>query len=1025
MPRRLSAQTSQIPVVLVAGGAGFLGSHICESLLQSGVKVIAVDDLVTGNAANLAAIKNHPNFEFIEYNLNTGVPAGLEDKPISYIVHAAGVETHGESQQASLALALTGAFGTKNLLDLAVSTGARFLLVSSVSVYDGLISSTNLTYYYGSQPEQEAKFSQYEAKRYAEGLCELYAKEYNLDVRVARVSQMYGPRMDLRSPELIARLIKMAVAGQDLKVDANGNTVLLLTYVADAVYGISKLLFADGPQFKGAIYPFYNPEKVSAISVAYTLRDFLPQEGEITFVPPKEMDPQPLPTVSLDRVKRDLDWEPSVSITQGLKLTMEAFKAQPPDLTDHTVTEQQLATLAAVLPLAPVTASSASSAPAADVKAVENSPQVAEATVPSTPSQPTTKKPAKKPAKKGWWRRWILAAVLLGLYFSVGRPMVHTLAYGAAGGWAAQSGVRQAKTLAFGSASGSFASAATNLQRASQSIEGLAWLASISGQQQTYYQTHQLLLGAAASAKGAATLSQAAEPLVGQAKQLLTLTPSAQKGTFISILQHSQTLVTEAQSQLQAADVAYNKPQSSQVAGVSWSDGQEDSRGLMGSYLQRVEAVNAQVLSATNQLSQALSVAPELLGQSETQRYLVLLENSNELRPTGGFLGSYMLVTVQNGRIMSLKIDDIYNPANQLERQTTAPAPLSQALGQQTLGLVDANWSPDGPTAAQQVAALYTEATDIPINGVVFITSQTVKQILAASGPLKLPDYAETVTADNVMQLAQIYSDVGFTPGSTAKKDFLTAMTDQLLLRWQSGGTNQLLPLAKAMLASAEQGEVIAWSDKASAQKLVMDMGWAGQIKTTSGDYLRVVDANLGGNKANYYVQRSTVYAINVDRDKALHAVTTVVWKHSGTSATWPGGDYTNYVRIYAPLGSVLESSDGFKDNQVVVGQENGKTVFGGFVTVPYQTTRSITVRYGLPASLSLPLTNGRYQLTWQKQTGIAEEPFRATFNTPIFLQATGVLAAGKVGEDGSVIWQSKQTKDSSLGLQLESRTNL
>jgi UDP-glucuronate decarboxylase len=244
MPRKLSAQQPQSPTVVVAGGAGFLGSHICESLLKSGVKVLALDDLITGSMANLAAIKQHPNFEFIECNINQGIPPAVQEKHISHIVHAAGVETHGESKDATLAMALTGAFGTKNLLDLAVASGARFLLVSSINVYEGLASSTNLAYYFGSNSEQEARFSQHEAKRYAEGLCELYASDYNLDARVARISQLYGPRMDIRSPELIARLIKLTLSGTDLEVDADGSATLLLTYVADAVYGISRLLFA-------------------------------------------------------------------------------------------------------------------------------------------------------------------------------------------------------------------------------------------------------------------------------------------------------------------------------------------------------------------------------------------------------------------------------------------------------------------------------------------------------------------------------------------------------------------------------------------------------------------------------------------------------------------------------------------------------------------------------------------------------------------------------------------------------------
>jgi nucleoside-diphosphate-sugar epimerase len=1023
MPRRTSAPQSHIPLVLVAGGAGFLGSHLCESLLQSGVKVVALDDLVTGSLQHLAATKHHPNFEFIECNINQGLPESLLSMPISHVVHAAAVETHGESQDATLAVVLTGSYGTKNLLDLAVSTGARFLLVSTINIYEGLASSTSLAYYFGSNTEQQAKFSYNEAKRYAEGLCELYAREYNLDVRVARVSQLYGPRMDLRRPELLPRLIRSVLAGEDLKVDADGSSMLLLTFVTDAVYGISRLLFADQAMIKGGIYAFANPEKVSVISISYTLREFLPPGKEVIFLPVDKQSEFALPKFSLDRVKRELDWEPAVASTEGLKQTIASFQQEAPPLDEHVVTAQQLRTVV-LNEVAPVvtTESTIQKAPGlkfrgtvATTEVKTDLPLNVAPSVVAVEAPKALKKTHKQSVKApSWWRKLLFGAVAVLIYGFLGRPMVHTAVLAVVGGLDVQRGVMAAKSLNFNRAGQEFGLAGEHLRQAGATGNDLNWVAGILGQREPWSQVHQGLNGTAMTMDSLVTLSQAAGPLVDQAKQLAQFDKPSTGGNFSLTIQQSQQAVALAKKQLSQAQSVLDKPSSAKVAGAAEQNGQEVSLGLVAGWLNKGAALVRQAVAGVDQMQQILTVLPSALGDTQDKTYLVMLENSNELRPTGGFMGSYALVQMQHGRIATFKVDDIYNPDGQLHSGIAAMAPFAKALGTKELSLLDANWSPDATLAGAQVGSLYTQATGQEVDGVVFVTTQAMREVLRAAGPMKLSGYKETVTADNFDQLAQVYSDVGFTPGSTAKKDFLGEMSHQLLSTLQSGGSGVWLPTAKALSIGLANREIQVWARDSQVLSLLDQQRWSGRLESTDGDYLRVVDANLSSNKSNYYVQRSTAYAINVDRDSALHGVATISWKHSGTSATWPGGDYINYVRLYVPLGSQLASWTGFDQDGMKSSQEAGKTVFGGFVRVPYGSVKSVEVRYDLPVSLSLPTTKGVYQLLWQKQSGIAQEPLKVTFNAPVFLQASQVSSGGNRQGDG-VVWQTIETNDVSM----------
>src|SRR5690606_34519275 len=156
--------------------------------------------------------------------------------------------------------------------------------------------------------------------------CQMYADEYNLDVRVARLSTVYGPRMDLCDSTFLDTMIQQTLEGQDLIVEEEGSQEVYLTYVEDAVYGVSKLLFAEGEEFHQAIYPLVSPEKTSIISLAYTLRTYLPPGREVKFIPQTKPQQFELPAVSLDRTQRDLDWEPATSLNEGIKKTIESFR---------------------------------------------------------------------------------------------------------------------------------------------------------------------------------------------------------------------------------------------------------------------------------------------------------------------------------------------------------------------------------------------------------------------------------------------------------------------------------------------------------------------------------------------------------------------------------------------------------------------------------------------------------------------------------------------------------------------------
>ena len=191
----------KMPRALVAGCAGFIGSHLVESLLQKKILVTGVDNLSTGKKIYLEQAFKNSNFNFVEFDLNKGIPKQIENEKFDYVFHLASTESHtrDDIEGIEYEILLTNSLTTRNLLEFSVKNNSKFVLASSLGIYQGFVSSVSLENYFGSSEEEEKTFSYSEAKRFAEALVWQYYKKNGLDVRIVRLSEVYGPRMSLKS----------------------------------------------------------------------------------------------------------------------------------------------------------------------------------------------------------------------------------------------------------------------------------------------------------------------------------------------------------------------------------------------------------------------------------------------------------------------------------------------------------------------------------------------------------------------------------------------------------------------------------------------------------------------------------------------------------------------------------------------------------------------------------------------------------------------------------------------------------
>jgi hypothetical protein len=392
-----------------------------------------------------------------------------------------------------------------------------------------------------------------------------------------------------------------------------------------------------------------------------------------------------------------------------------------------------------------------------------------------------------------------------------------------------------------------------------------------------------------------------------------------------------------------------------------------------------------------------LSTAPDLIGLGGRKKYGVLFQNNMELRPTGGFIGSFAVLSFENGKLYDMPVYDVYAADGQLKGHVEPPKPIKDILGEANWYLRDSNFDPDFPTSARRSEWFIKKTLNLDLDGTVGIDVNTLSTLLTAAGPLTIPDYNETITADNLYERTQFHAEVNFFPGSTQKKEFLSSVGDALFAKLPTLAGGQGLKLAAALGDSIDSKDTLISLVSPSSERVFSTLNWNGQISdlpcpvptNCQKDYLMVVDSNFGVNKANYFMKRQIEEVITLNKNFSADHRLRLHYTNTSTSSSWPAGAYKNYSRLYLPEGAVFNSlkiSDQIIDpKNYTITMEHNKTVVGFLLNVPIASSLDVAADYQTAQSVSLD--NPTYTWYWQKQPGTdSTDPLTVYINYPMFL---------------------------------------
>lgn len=427
-----------------------------------------------------------------------------------------------------------------------------------------------------------------------------------------------------------------------------------------------------------------------------------------------------------------------------------------------------------------------------------------------------------------------------------------------------------------------------------------------------------------------------------------------------------------------------------------------------------------ELLAEASNYSEALI---SLLGHDNPRQYLLLFQNNSEMRATGGFIGTYGLLTLDQGEIDQLLIDGVFNADGQLHEKIIPPRPIQKIST--AWSMHDANWFADFPTSAEKISWFYEKTGGPTVDGVISFTPTVVERLLKLTGPIAMPDYQLTLNSENFVELIQYKVEIDYDPELNRPKKILADFTPLFIDKLTQLTAAEKKEALSIIFNCLNQKHILAYCRDDNLKDWLLEEGWSGQLLETDKDYLSVVSSNINGYKTDRLVEETIEHQTDIQPDGSIIDTLTIRRRHQGgeTDYDWWNQVNANYLRVYLPQGSQLISATGqtreiyqppldyqtnnFQADPLVarieagmtidpesgtrIFEENGKTVFGNWLYVSPGRTVTLTYQYKLPFKIDPNRSNDSYSLLIQKQSGSLGSQFSHQLTFP---------------EDWQIVWQ-------------------
>lgn len=954
------------PVALLVGVSGFLGSFIAEDFLGRGVQVIGIDNLTSENRLNLDLLSKNRNFRFINAMINSSDFSEVEDKlgnleRIDYAVFTPETQHPHDTYSRGVLnfLNLIKKFKESRIIKKESSEKPRVVFISSIRLYDDELDN-----YHEAVKEGEVRFAK-------------FVKHYKLNGRVIRLSEVFGPRMSFGSEGPIIKLIQASLNNDLLNKSVSLDFSTRALFIEDAAHLVVKSLLVGSTANKIYDGALLQPIKISEIK--QILLD--PLWHEAKNFQPTELPPWPTP--NLERTYKELSWKPKTSIIRALRETVAYFKDHNIDIpkVEEEEWKKDLKKWSFVNSENLVSEGNKEEKPAGFKELEKNQEE----------KHKTSKDSKIKLGRVGRTFKYLLitALIVYGLIFPFAQIIL--------GGLNIRSNL---KASAQAVSEGDFKKAQDKITEAKRILHqstdilsslGLLKKAGILGKQIT--QMEDLIAVTEEGIEGVALAVSGTESLFNTTK----IISGEQAGEASKFYEKAQTDLTASSQK-----IAYLKAKIEDESFVNQYP--KILQGRMKDLLIKINTYS----NLVDKAQFASYIMPQITAVNGKKTYLVLLQNNLELRPSGGFIGSYGKLTFENGKISKIVVDDIYNLDGGLTEVLEPPTEIRNDLGQERLFLRDSNYEPDFPTSARISQSIYKrsisaklttsavkkEANGENVNGVFALNLSGSGKLLDAVGGLDLPEYGEHVDGSNLFERAISRAEVDFFPGSQAKKNYLTSLQNQLFNKIFYLSNQNWPSIIQAVISSLEQKQLLIYLSDPELFSYLASENWSGvmprgvaDMEGVTNDFLAVVESNMGANKVNFYLDRSFKLETALGKEGQVSHKLRITYKNNSPSDVFPGGKYKNRFKIYLPLGTTLTKAS-FGETDITKSftpfSDYNRTGFSSLLELQPKEQKTLVLEYALPKPLNFKDGKNTYKLNVIKQAGTLQDRFDFQLTYPI-----------------------------------------
>ena len=856
---------------------------------------------------------------------------------------------------------------TKILEETLVNTKknhGKFSLITSLALNRELANRVN-----NEKLSTPSPYSNMELQKYCETLAAEFKDKSNLNLRILRLGTVIGGGVEKVDNEILHNLLSDTVKKSQITIKGEGLDMHSLIHEADATYGILKLSFSDNT--KGEVISLANKNDYTTLSLAYKLLELNTEAQTIRFVenPESQFIVQDLYVPAPHSTK--YGWAQQVTLEEALVEQIQGYY----DSTNKTWDIEE--------------------------KEQKKKKQRDNTTVGKTKlgeflyglfnpvKKVIEKKEEKKFNPKKFFTILLSSLAILALTYFLIDPIFGTLI----GVFLINSSTQDLTTSILDmdqtQSRRNIERLDRNINRVSQSVESMYWIFKVTGKDELYDNSTQLILGAQYTVQGAGELIEAVYPLTEYIRdfepaldfQTSTPTTTREYRTYLEEIERNSYKLEEASYKISLASQIVNNLNTTVFP------------NFLQDKILEIKDIISQLQEGTRSFTEINSFLPDLLGVSGRKRYLILLQNETEIRSTGGWLTSYGVIGIEGGQIRELFVDDIYNADGTLRVQNKSyipPRSMSNALEITQWPFALVNWYPDLKDTLNEAEPFIRDlGKGNSIDGLITIDVTFVQRLLERWGGIEVPGETELVTSNNLhAKIFEMHEE--FTPGSTRKATFLANLANEIVKKILSMNVQELIGIGDIFENTLNEKHLQATFKNNDAFNFFSARNWANSMSSDYDNAPIAIDWNWGGNKANLYLDKNHNLSINVRDLDTIEFAYSLTVENSSTSETYPEGEYINYQRVYIPAEAKILRISGLEENDYSVFRESGFKVIGGWFNVPIGSTETLEISYrierggqGSSFPIILEEQNAFFNVNLFKQPGEKRHAYKLDISYP------------------------------------------